>query len=126
ARAIGPRNGRRLVRALEVITLTGEPFGSGLPEGDTFWHRNTVIVGLSVERTELVQRLDARVLRMWQDGLLDEVRGLLPRGLKQGVTASRAIGYAQAIAQLEGELSESEAIAQTASLTRKYARRQVS
>jgi len=126
ARAIGPHNGRRLVRALEVITLTGEPFGSGLPEGDTFWHRNTVIVGLSVERTALVQRLDARVQRMWQDGLLDEVRGLLPRGLKQGVTASRAIGYAQAIAQLEGELSESEAIAQTASLTRKYARRQVS
>jgi tRNA dimethylallyltransferase len=116
--------GRRLVRALEVIELTGEPFGAGLPDDQKLW-RPTVILGVRAPRAELVARLDERVLGMWQAGLLDEVRGLLPLGLERGVTASRAIGYAQAIAELSGELSEAEAIARTAALTRKYARRQV-
>ncbi len=126
ASAIGPHNGRRLVRALEVVEMTGEPFGSGLPDHETHWHRNTAIIGLNLPRPELVERLDARVQQMWEAGLLGEVRDLLPKGLKDGVTASRAIGYTQAIAQLEGHFSEGEAIAQTAALTRKYARRQVS
>jgi tRNA dimethylallyltransferase len=124
ARAIGARNGRRLVRALEVIELTGEPFGAGLPS-ETSLHRPAVILGLAAPRSELVPRLDARVERMWRVGLLDEVRGLLPRGLERGVTASRAIGYAQAAAQLRGELDEAAAIASAAALTRRYARRQV-
>jgi tRNA dimethylallyltransferase len=123
AKAIGPHNGRRLVRALEVIQITGEPFGSGLPDDSEPW-RPVTILGLQSPRETLVPRLDARVERMWADGLVEEVRAL-DRG-RLGVTAARAIGYAQAIAQLAGELSQGEAIAQAAALTRRYARRQVS
>ena len=123
AQAIGPSNGRRLVRALEVFEITGKPFGSGLPADDALW-RPAQIFGLRAPRDELVARLDERVGEMWRDGLVAEVEGLLPHGL--GVTAARAIGYAQAAAQLRGELTEAEAIEQTAMFTRKYARRQVS
>ncbi len=122
AQAIGPHNGRRLVRALEVVSITGEPFGAGLPNESDLW-RSTVTIGLRAERAELIERLDARVAGMWRDGLVDEVAALRPAGL--GVTAARAIGYAQAVAQLDGILSEAEAIEQAASLTRRYARRQV-
>lgn len=122
AAAIGASNGRRLVRALEVIEITGEPFGSGLPDEDSYWHP-TRIVGVQAPRDQLVQRLDARVHQMWADGLLDEVRGIGAN--RMGVTAARAIGYSQAIAQLDGSMTESEAIEQTAALTRRYARRQV-
>ncbi|MEZ5190982.1 MAG: tRNA (adenosine(37)-N6)-dimethylallyltransferase MiaA [Schumannella sp.] len=123
AEAIGPSNGRRLVRALEVIELTGGPFGVGLPSETRMW-RSAVTVGLRAERPALVERLDHRVREMWRAGIVDEVAGLLPEGL--GTTASRAIGYAQAIAQLRGELDERQAMEQTAGLTRRYARRQVS
>ena len=122
AAAVGPHNGRRLVRALEVIELTGEPFGSGLPDDSALW-RPVTILGLESPRDRLVPRLDARVAQMWADGLLDEVRALDRERL--GITAARAIGYAQALAQLDGELSEPEAIEQAAALTRRYARRQV-
>jgi len=122
AEAIGPRNGRRLVRALEVVTITGEPFGAGLPGEHELW-RPTVTVGLRADRAALIERLDARVAGMWRDGLVDEVAALRPAGL--GITAARAIGYAQAVAQLDGILTESQAIEQAASLTRRYARRQV-
>lgn len=122
AESIGPHNGRRIVRALEVIELTGEPFGAGLPEDSEPWHPTTVI-GLQAPRDELVERLDARAERMWREGILDEVRRLRPAGL--GVTARKAIGYAQAIAELDGEITGEDAIAQTAALTRRYARRQV-
>jgi tRNA dimethylallyltransferase len=122
ADGIGPHNGRRLVRALEVIELTGEPFGAGLPEHRPPW-RDAVILGLRTDRDDLVAALDARAAGMWERGLLDEVRGLRPAGL--GVTASRAIGYAQALAQLDGDLDEAAAIEQTSSLTRRLARRQV-
>ena len=124
AAAIGPHNGRRLVRALEVIELTGEPFGAGLDARERPWHPYRQL-GLALDRDQLVPRLDERVLGMWRAGLLDEVRGLLAQGLEQGVTARRAIGYAQAVAQLQGELDEREAVAQTQALTRRYARRQV-
>ena len=126
ADAIGPHNGRRIVRAIEVVELTGEPFGSGLPDESTHWHPDTVVIGVRAPRQELVQRLDERVERMWRAGILDEVRALLPLGLERGVTARRAIGYAQAVDQLHGRLTEAEAIEHTAALTRKYARRQVS
>jgi len=122
ARSIGPHNGRRLVRALEVIRLTGEPFGAGLPDDSAPW-RPVTILGLQSPRETLVPRLNARVERMWTDGLLDEVEALDRTQL--GATAARAIGYAQAIAQLDGELSEEDAIKQAAALTRRYARRQV-
>jgi tRNA dimethylallyltransferase len=125
ASAIGPHNGRRMVRALEVGELTGEPFLVGLDARATPW-RPYRHIALALDRGVLVERLDARVRRMWKDGLLDEVRGLLPLGLERGVTASRAIGYAQAIAQLAGTLDEAHAIESTQSLTKRYARRQVS
>ena len=123
ASAIGPSNGRRLVRALEVVEMTGKPFGSGLPGDEALW-RPATIFGLRAPRDELVARLDERVEQMWQQGLVDEMATLLPREL--GVTAARAIGYAQAAAQLRGEMTEREAIEQTQLFTRKYARRQVS
>ena len=122
AAAIGPHNGRRLVRALEVVAITGKPFGAGLPSESRLW-RPTVTIGLRVARSVLIERLDARVAGMWRDGLVAEVDALRPAGL--GLTAARAIGYAQAIAQLDGQLDESGAIERTASLTRRYARRQV-
>ncbi len=122
AAAIGPHNGRRIVRALEVVELTGAPFGAGLPDESSYW-MPTVTIGLAAPREELVARLDERVSGMWAAGLVDEARSLEAGGL--GVTARRAIGYAQAIAELRGELTEAEAIEQTRALTRKYARRQV-
>ena len=125
ARAIGPHNGRRIVRALEVGDITGEPFSAGLAARGRPWQPYRQFA-LALDRETLVERLDRRVVDMWASGVLDEVRRLMPLGLEQGVTASRAIGYAQAIAQLRGEVDESEAIAQTQSLTRRYARRQVS
>lgn len=125
AAAIGATNGRRLARALEVVEITGEPFAVGLPDEPVAW-RPATVVHVVEDRDVLVERLDRRVDGMWQDGLVDEVRRLLPLGLERGVTASRAIGYAQAAAQLRGALTEPEAVAETAALTRRYARRQVS
>lgn len=125
AESIGPSNGRRLVRALEVIEITGGAFGSGLPDDSTYWKYPTVIIGLRAPREELVPRLDERVLGMWRQGLVDEAKALVPAGIERGVTASKAIGYAQALGQIKGELTEARAIEQTAALTRKYARRQV-
>jgi tRNA dimethylallyltransferase len=126
AARIGSRNGRRIVRALEVAELTGTAVSGTLPDEAPLWHERTAIVGLAAPRDELVARLDARVERMWADGLLAEVTDLIPHGLDRGVTARRAIGYAQALAELRGELTRAEAIAQTQQLTRRYARRQVS
>lgn len=126
AERVDPRNGRRIVRALEVLALGERTHGAALPDEPVLWHEPTSIVGVAVAREELVARLDARVEGMWRDGLLDEVRALREHGLEQGVTARRAIGYAQALGQLSGELSEADAIAETQALTRRYARRQVS
>ena len=126
AERIDPRNGRRIVRALEVLELGERTHGAALPEAPVLWHEPTMIIGVSVPRDELVARLDERVDAMWRDGLVDEVRELRERGLERGVTARRAIGYAQALAQLAGEMTEAEAIAETKALTRRYARRQVS
>jgi len=120
AEAIGPHNGRRIVRALEVIEITGEPFGAGLPDEAAYW-RPTIVLALQSPREVLVERLDRRVERMWADGLVDEAAGLG----ELGTTASRAIGYSQALGQLRGELTEAEAIEQAQQLTRRYARRQV-
>ncbi len=126
AARVDPKNARRIIRALEVIEQGAETHGAALPEKPVLWRPRTRLIGLHVDRGELVERLDARVQRMWAAGLLDEVDGLRDRGIEQGTTASRAIGYAQALGQLQGTMSEAEAIAQTQALTRRYARRQVS
>jgi tRNA dimethylallyltransferase len=120
AASIGSRNGRRIVRALEVIELTGQPFGAGLPSEEKYW-RPTVVIGLQEHRDALVHRLDRRVEQMWAAGLKEEAASLGALG----VTAARAIGYAQALDQLRGEESEKDAIEQAQALTRRYARRQV-
>ncbi len=126
AERIDPKNGRRIVRALEVLAQGAATHGAALPEAPVLWRADTRIVGVTVPREELVGRLDVRVERMWADGILDETASLRERGLEDGVTARRAIGYAQALAQLAGDKTEAEAIAETQALTRRYARRQVS
>ena len=125
AAAIDPNNARRVIRALEIGEVTGEGARPGLAARSTPWRAYTQL-GLAVERSHLVERLDTRVHDMWRAGLLDEVATLRERGLERGPTASRAIGYAQALDQLAGRCTEQEAIADTAALTRRYARRQVS
>lgn len=125
AEAVDTRNPRRVVRALEVAMLGGDARVT-LPEKPALWCAETRIIGVHCERATLVERLDRRVEQMWADGLLDEVRGLIPNGLEQGRTASRAIGYAQALAELRGDATRAEAVAETQALTRRYARRQVS
>ncbi len=125
AARIGPSNGRRLVRALEIIAITGQPHAAALPEVPVYW-MPAVTIGLRAPREELTARLDARVEAMWTAGIVEEARQLIPAGIEGGVTASRAIGYAQALGQLSGALTEPEAIEQTQQLTRRYARRQVS
>lgn len=126
AARIDPANERRVIRALEVIESGGAGHGAALPDRPLTWHPRTRILGRRMPREDLVARLDARVERMWADGLLGEVESLRAAGIERGVTARRAIGYAQALAQLAGDLSQAEAIAQTQALTRRYARRQVS
>jgi tRNA dimethylallyltransferase len=119
------KNPRRVIRALEVLKITGEPIAAQLPAKPEPV-RPVLTFGLHEERETLVRRLDERVTQMWRLGLVEEVRRLIPRGLQNGPTASRAIGYAQALAYVHGQLSETEAIEQTQKLTRRYARRQVS
>ncbi|KDA05798.1 tRNA delta(2)-isopentenylpyrophosphate transferase [Microbacterium sp. CH12i] len=126
AARIDRKNGRRLVRALEVLAQGSDTHGAALPEAPRLWHPNTRIIGLHSERSELVERLDRRVERMWEQGMLSEVRALREAGLEHGVTAGRAIGYTQALGQLNETLTEESAIAETQALTRRYARRQVS
>lgn len=126
AARVDPKNSRRIVRALEVLELGERTHGAALPAEPELWHPRTRIVGLHVDRAELVDRLDRRVRRMWADGMIDEVAHLRDAGIERGPTAPRAIGYAQALGQLAGEKSDAEAIAETQALTRRYARRQVS
>lgn len=124
AAVILPSNGRRVVRALEVIELSGRPFSATMPSYDAVYP--SVQIGLEVPRPELDERIEVRVGRMWEAGLVDEVRALLGQGLAEGRTSSRALGYAQVIRFLEGEWSEERAMAETVRLTRRFARRQES
>jgi tRNA dimethylallyltransferase len=124
AASVDAQNGRRIVRALEVIELTGEPKAARLPDEPVSWRPHR-IVHLRSDRARLIERLDARVERMWRDGLVGEVASLVPQGLERGVTARKAIGYAQALAELHGRMPREDAIAETQQLTRTYARRQV-
>ncbi len=122
AAAVLPTNGRRIVRALEVIELTGGPFHAQLPAPRP--HYPAVVIGLDREPADLDQRVATRVDRMWAAGFVDEVAALAAEGLRDGPTASRALGYAQVLAQLDGELSPEEARARTVSTTRRFVRRQ--
>ncbi|MEU6538657.1 tRNA (adenosine(37)-N6)-dimethylallyltransferase MiaA [Streptomyces sp. NPDC047000] len=122
ARAILPSNGRRIVRALEVIEITGKPFTANLPGHDSVY--DTLQIGVDVARPELDARIARRVDRMWDAGLVDEVRALEARGLREGRTASRALGYQQVLAALAGECTDDEARAETVRATKRFARRQ--
>ena len=124
AARILPDNGRRVVRALEVIELTGRAFSATLPRLE-YVDPATVQVGVRIDRDLLEQRIQQRVAEMFDDGLVDEVRGLLDAGLAEGRTASRAIGYQQVIAHLAGELTLDEARERTVIATRQFARRQL-
>jgi len=125
ASRIDPKNGRRIVRALEVVSLTGDDFAAKLPDLNQSW-QPVLEIGLNSERAHLVSRLEARAKLMWERGLVAEVQELIPLGIREGKTSSRAIGYAQALAQLDGKISQSEAVEETARLTSRYARRQMS
>ncbi|MGW7090340.1 tRNA (adenosine(37)-N6)-dimethylallyltransferase MiaA [Streptomyces sp. NPDC054871] len=120
--AILPSNGRRIVRALEVIEITGKPFTANLPGHDSVY--DTVQIGVDVGRPELDERIATRVDRMWGAGLVDEVRALEAVGLREGRTASRALGYQQVLAALAGECTDDEARAETVRATKRFARRQ--
>lgn len=124
AAAILPSNGRRIVRALEVIELTGGPFSATMPGYESLYP--AVQLGLRVDRAELDLRIGARAGRMWRDGFVAEVRGLEARGLREGLTASRALGYAQVLRHLAGEWTDEQARQETVRATRKFARRQES
>jgi tRNA dimethylallyltransferase len=123
AAGIMASNGRRIVRALEVIALTGQTFTSTLPEA-TYRDPDTVQIGVDIDRETLDARIAQRVDAMWAAGLVEEVRRLDELGLRSGLTASRAIGYRQALAFLDGDLTEEQAREQTISGTRRFARRQ--
>jgi tRNA dimethylallyltransferase len=125
ASRIDPENGRRIVRALEIVTLTGEPFSAALPDEIDSW-QEVLEIGLRMDREILVAKLEERVRVMWSTGMVEETKDLISKGLRDSVTAGYAIGYAQALAQLDGELSQEQAIESTTKLTQKYARRQMS
>src|SRR4051812_15507534 len=118
-----PSNGRRVVRALEVIEITGRPFTASLPE-QRYHYPDAVQIGVDIDRETLDRRIAERVAAMWADGLVEEVRALAERGLREGRTASRALGYQQALAFLAGEITEADAVERTVNGTRRFARRQ--
>ncbi|MCP2256784.1 tRNA dimethylallyltransferase [Streptoalloteichus tenebrarius] len=123
AAAILPGNGRRIVRALEVVEITGRPFSATMPRPGPARY-GTVLIGLDREPAVLDERVDERVRRMFAAGLIDEVRALEAEGLREGRTASRALGYQQVLAALDGQCDMDTAAAETARATRRFVRRQ--
>jgi tRNA dimethylallyltransferase len=124
ALAIDKANSRRVIRALEVIKITGKPFTANLPREESSRYPFAQQFGLVMDRDTLSERISTRVDRMWEQGLVEEAQGLLQAGIMQGTTAQRALGYAQVIAQIEGKVSQDEAQEETKRATRQYARRQ--
>lgn len=122
AAAIHRHNGRKIVRALEVIELTGQTFQSSMPEPQDRYQ--AVWIGLDDDPESLDRRVEARVDRMWAEGLVGEVEQLVTVGLRDGVTASRALGYAQVLRHLDGEISDDQARLITKQATRRFVRRQ--
>ena len=123
AAGILPSNGRRIVRALEVVTITGRPFSASLPQRD-YELAHAHQVGVAIDRAALEERIAGRVDAMFEAGFVAEVEGLVARGLRDTRTASRAIGYPEVMAFLAGETTEDEARDRTAAATRRFARRQ--
>ncbi|MBL0749228.1 tRNA (adenosine(37)-N6)-dimethylallyltransferase MiaA [Nocardioides baculatus] len=123
AAQIQPDNGRRVVRALEVIALTGRPYGASLPRLE-YADPLTVQIGVDIDRPTLDERIARRVDEMFAGGFVEEVEALLASGLADGRTANRAIGYREVVGYLAGDRSRAEAIEQTKTATRRFARRQ--
>ncbi|MBD3915369.1 tRNA (adenosine(37)-N6)-dimethylallyltransferase MiaA [Nocardioides hwasunensis] len=123
ARSIVPDNGRRVVRALEVVALTGRPYSASLPRLE-YADSLTVQVGVDIDRPTLDARIEQRVEDMFAGGLVEEVEALLRSGLADGRTAGHAIGYREVMGFLAGDRSLAEAIEQTKTATRRFARRQ--
>ena len=124
AAAIDRQNERRVIRALEVIEITGKPFTANLPREDSSLYPDALQFGLVMDRAELGERVEARVDRMWESGFVAEVDRLIEEGITSATTARRAIGYAQIIAMRSGEITEDLAIEETKRATRQYVRRQ--
>ena len=124
ALAIDKANSRRVIRALEVIKITGKPFTANLPRKESTRYPEALQFGLVMERELLGEKISARVERMWQAGFVAEVESLIEAGITRGTTAQKALGYSQVIAYKEGKISEEEAIEETKRATRQYARRQ--
>jgi tRNA dimethylallyltransferase len=122
--AIPKENVRRVVRALEVIEITGKPFTAVLPRVDSSKYPDAIQFGLSMNRETLDVRIDSRVAGMWELGFVDEVESLIDNGILEGRTAQAAIGYAQIIRMKHGEFDDAFAREDTARATRQYARRQ--
>jgi tRNA dimethylallyltransferase len=124
ALAIDQANARRVIRALEVIEITGQPFTANLPRKESTKYPNALQFGLVMDREILSDVISSRVERMWEAGLVAEVERLIESGITRGTTAQKALGYSQVIAFKEGKISEEEAIDETKRATRQYARRQ--
>lgn len=124
AAAIEPANTRRIIRALEVIEVTGKPYSANLPSDTSLRFPDAVHIGLAMERASLAPRIETRVHRMFDQGLVGEVERLIGEGLLEGTTSQRAIGYAQVISMINGEMSKEQAIEETIVATRQYVRRQ--
>ena len=122
AAGILPSNGRRIVRALEVVELTGRGFTATLPDPAPYYP--SVQLGVDLDTGVLDERIAARVAQMWRRGLVDEVRHLADRGLRDGRTASRALGYRQVLRYLAGQCPQEQAAADTVRATRRFVRRQ--
>jgi len=124
ALAIDRANTRRIVRALEVIEITGQPFTANLPREASSRYPHALHFGLSQDRESLDVRVSARVDAMWEAGLVEEVEGLALTGLREGVTAQKALGYAQVLQMMDGLLTSDQAREETKRVTRQYIRRQ--
>lgn len=124
ALAIDRANTRRIVRALEVIEITGKPFTANLPREKSSRYPDAFHFGLSQDRKSLDARVSARVDHMWDAGLVEEVQALVLTGLREGVTAQKALGYAQILSMLDGRITSDEAREETKRVTRQYIRRQ--
>jgi len=124
ALAIDKANSRRVIRALEVIKITGKPFTANLPRKESTRYPEALQFGLVMDRDLLGEKISTRVERMWQAGFVAEVESLIEAGITRGTTAQKALGYSQVIAYKEGKISEDEAIEETKRATRQYARRQ--
>jgi len=122
--AIDRANLRRIIRALEVIEITGKPFTANLPREESIRYPEARQFGLVMDRELLSERIDQRVNTMFEQGFVEEVQKLIPGGLLEGRTAQRALGYSQIVSHLQGEISLDAAIEETKRATRQYARRQ--